>query len=72
MKKETCGTCKHFGEVSDEAGGDTYHACNLIKFHDTYKGDIKNGDGAVVIDGSGYFAALLVEEDFGCNKWEQE
>lgn len=28
------------------------------------------GKGAFVVDGSGYFAALCVEEDFACSKWE--
>lgn len=27
-------------------------------------------DNVFVIDGSGYYAALCVEDDFGCNKWE--
>ncbi len=26
--------------------------------------------GALVADGSGYFAALCVAEDFGCIRWE--
>ena len=28
------------------------------------------GKKAVVTDGSGYYAALCVEDDFGCNLWE--
>ena len=28
------------------------------------------GSKAVVTDGSGYYAALCVESDFGCNLWE--
>jgi hypothetical protein len=28
------------------------------------------GLGAFVTDASGYFAALCVEADFGCNKWQ--
>ena len=27
---------------------------------------------AYVVDGSGYYAALCVSEDFGCSQWAQE
>ena len=30
------------------------------------------GKTAVVTDGSGYYAALCVESDFGCNLWESK
>lgn len=65
----TCETCKYFG---DELRDDShhvptgYHVCAWVK-QNVY-GDA-TGD-AVVVDGSGYFAALCVKEDFGCNKWE--
>jgi hypothetical protein len=48
----------------------SYFLCDLIG-HD-YDYDYEEGLGAAVTDGSGYFAALCVEEDFGCNRWEHE
>lgn len=68
----TCGTCKYFGDpVKDEnvhvpTG---YHVCAWVKQHDDFGGATAT-ESAVVVDGSGYFAALCVKEDFGCNKWE--
>ena len=45
-----------------------YYQCDLIKHDKQWKYLPKAG--AVVVDGSGYTAALCVEEDFGCNRWE--
>ncbi len=74
----TCGTCKHRGEnIVKEGWRDgnydldkptTFFFCTRIQHDDMWCYD--KGDGAVVTDGSGYFAALCVEDDFGCNKWE--
>lgn len=78
----TCGTCKYRGEPVeheywDEKKDDlvtrqTYFLCDLIKHinGDGGEKDYAPGMGAGVKDGSGYYAALCVEEDFGCNKWE--
>lgn len=76
----TCGTCRYRGEditVMDEDSYEDkptgYFLCERIKhinkdrFSDDY---MKPGQGAGVKDGSGYYAALCVEADFGCNKWE--
>jgi hypothetical protein len=71
----TCGGCKFLGkeitewdvDFKDEIGTG-YFACDRIK-HDTERRP-KKGQGAFVKDGSGYFAALCVEDDFACNKWE--
>lgn len=77
----TCGTCKYRGEpiehsywdeaTDKEVEGSTYFLCDLIKHINGEYGaeNYKAGLGAGVKDGSGYFAALCVEEDFGCNKW---
>ena len=52
-----------------------YHFCELIKHRNGYR-EIPSQtgaaptDGAIVIDGSGYFAALCVSEEFGCNQWK--
>ena len=66
----TCGTCKHRGKNIRET---KYFLCNQVKHGNS---DTKEstesvaGKGAYVVDGSGYYAALCVEDDFGCNKWE--
>ena len=81
---KTCGTCKYRGEPIeheywDEAEDDmvarqTYFLCELIKhINGSYSAEnYKPGLGAGVTDGSGYYAALCVESDFGCNRWEQK
>ena len=71
----TCGTCKHRGDVikkenfeTFECNSTTFFLCNRIKHDHRYQYAIQ--ELAVVIDGSGYHAALCVENDFGCNLWE--
>lgn len=67
----TCGTCKYFGAaVRDDKAPTGYHVCGWIKHYENNYGDETPTADAVVIDGSGYFAALCVKEEFGCNKWE--
>lgn len=74
-----CGTCKYFGpEIKgsddDEDVGDSlniprgYHRCMLIER--TAPGHIAT-EVAVVVDASGYYAALCVKEEFGCNQWKE-
>jgi hypothetical protein len=71
-----CKDCKFFGAIvtvqhwSDEdyTRESTYHECTRIK-QDDHREFIK-GQGARVIDGSGYYAAIVVEEDFGCVQFE--
>lgn len=59
-----------------------FHVCSLVK-HNGYAGacepsfsdaeTAKQADAetpAFCVDGSGYFAAFIVREDFGCNRWE--
>lgn len=74
----TCGTCKYFGAARKltlhepdlrEANG-PYKVCGLIEHHD-YRSSLE-GVLAYVVDGSGYYAALCVSEDFGCSQWAQE
>jgi len=62
----TCGTCKFRGKEDGEGSG--YFLCGRIQ-HEGRGGEYKKGHGAAVIDGSGYFAALCVETDFGCTAW---
>ena len=70
--KKTCGTCKYRGK--EEKIGiaaplpTSYFLCKRIKHDKNWK--YKQGQGALVTDGSGYYAALCVETDFGCVKWE--
>ena len=80
----TCGTCRFRGVAveSDESyrGYDSerasgYFLCGRIKFYKAEElggRDYRSGEGALVHDGSGYYAALCVEADFGCNKWERK
>ena len=85
MTMNTCGTCEHFGprirgereELTEkglgaichflpEEQGIKYHACTLLRH--TY-GDNELHQPAFPVDGSGYFAALCVSDEFGCNQW---
>lgn len=75
MVDKICGSCKHKGEVLKNFDDDfdykvdtSYFICKLIE-HDKEAECVK-GQKAFVVDGSGYYAALCVENDFGCNKWE--
>lgn len=76
----TCGTCRYFGkpinsrEVDWETGMDAapspLHKCELIA-HDKARENYDVKAAAVVRDGSGFFAVLCVQEEFGCNQWQQ-
>ena len=78
----TCGTCKFFGKQIVDDGWDGYspegqtrfHKCELIRQLNKYDEDrrAKESDVAVTMDGSGYFAALCVSEEFGCNQWQEK
>jgi len=76
----TCGTCKFFGKVKtfeewrddeDEPRVNTrLHVCGLLKHLNESSGSPLSWTApAGVIDGSGYFAALCVSDEFGCNQW---
>lgn len=75
----TCGTCKYFGEPVTELqryDDDTldpipskFHKCELLKMIRGEDEQDRLAIPAAVIDGSGYFAALCVKEEFGCNQW---
>jgi hypothetical protein len=78
----TCGTCRYFGaQRKDMADGADdrghipapYKACGFMEMEWTY-GSTPSNAGAIafVVDGSGYYAALCVAEDFGCNQWIQK
>lgn len=78
----TCGTCKYFGEPreidwwdseTEQEGTITkFHVCDLIKHINGGNTDRKaSADAAAgVVDGSGYFAAFCVSDEFGCNQWK--
>lgn len=71
----TCGTCKYRGghETENSDLPPAYFLCELIKHQQTrYSQGPEPGLGAFVHDGSDYYAALCVESDFGCNKWENK
>ena len=70
----TCGTCRFFGNRCDPVMNEEYdlvdsdyHVCDFVEQAQYFK-SWKNA--AHVIDGSGYYAALCVKEDFGCNQWQ--
>lgn len=58
-----CDLIKHNAEAGANNGACFSHA-----------NDAREAEGtkAFVVDGSGYFAALCVEDDFGCVKWEAQ
>lgn len=77
----TCGTCKFKGEelmVNDDDFNQIpsgYFRCARVKQRDWFPKEgndkgYRRGEHALVEDGSGYYAALCVENDFGCNLWE--
>ena len=68
----TCGTCKFRGDPVQGADykPSTYFLCARIKEGGRLWYDSSPGKGAFVEDGSGLYAALCVESDFGCNRWE--
>lgn len=70
----TCGTCKFFGAADYGAAKnanipESHKLCGRIQQFDNWH-DKSTADRAVVVDGSGYFAALCVTTDFGCTEWE--
>ena len=76
----TCGTCKYFGLKTGPSKGEQFESCGRVymlcgRIQQEFQ-VLPNGehapDIAVVIDGSGYFAALCVTDDFGCNQWESK
>ena len=77
-----CGSCRYFGEVCMYENDDMdwvpskWHTCDRIKHceYAKYLGSPEEEqpeDSAVVVDGSDYYAALRVLDDFGCIYWEE-
>ena len=73
----TCGTCKYRGKPIMKFEYETftqqetsYFLCERIKHYVRDEEELDDTDRAYVIDGSGYYAALCVDNDFGCNQWE--
>ena len=77
-----CGTCRFFGsEERDYSEWDSerdepnqspmYRVCGLLEHLNKAPGTIhKEWPKAGVTDGSGYYAALVVREEFGCVEWQ--
>jgi hypothetical protein len=70
----TCGTCRFKGKNIERDNPETFEVeptkfflCERIKH---VPSGVSKDDGAFVIDGSGYYAALCVDDDFGCKLWE--
>lgn len=77
---KTCGNCRFKGKpitYFDYGKGDPcgvevdsgHFLCDRIKHEERSSYEIPK-TGAYVVDGSGYYAALCVADDFGCNLWE--
>lgn len=71
MSERNCGNCKHRGTeaieaywLSDGEATTTFYECQRVQHDAAY--EYKAGGGAVVVDGSGYRAALCVEKTFCC------
>lgn len=73
-----CGRIKHNKNSTDctcyerePDGFDIYATDKPLEFHDDQCEMVYPKQGkAYTIDGSGYYAALCVADDFGCNLWE--
>ena len=68
---KTCGTCKYFGpDEPDSAWGEEsrFRKCMLME-NRAFERSESIQASAYVEDGSGYYAALCVSEDFGCTEW---
>jgi hypothetical protein len=73
-----CATCKHLGDEPIESRDwqhyeegqrfVTFYECQRVHHDENWK--YPPGEQAVVVDGSGYRAALCVEDTFGCVLWE--
>ncbi len=74
-----CGTCKHFKPDIDERARNVtkwdedgykripvegYGQCGRVPH--AKREDVPLTDAATVADGSGYYAALICRQDFGC------
>jgi hypothetical protein len=74
----TCGTCKHFGGPVERLSRwsssecdfveSKLHVCQLIQHMKAHKPAALTAPAGVV-DGSDYYAAFCVSEEFGCNQW---
>ena len=80
---KTCGNCKYRGETITRYDEKKFEdvptnsfLCDRIKHingdHYRYGEDMPMPPGEIagVQDGSGYYAALCVTDDFGCVLWE--
>jgi hypothetical protein len=69
-----CKTCKHWDKDEDKFNRNpfTVGQCKITvnDFEDMFEYGPKDVKGAVAVDGSGYFAALLTAEEFGCLRHE--
>lgn len=84
MTDKTCGNCMFWGKPGET---EMFRQCNGVihdersRHNDTeeeWKEDWHNQQirhinslSAVVVDGSGYFAALKTKEDFGCTLFRE-
>ena len=67
---KTCETCKFWGDEDDK--NNLFRECQAINHQASYDPYEENSDSAledqlaITIDGSGYFAAIKTQADFGC------
>jgi len=81
----SCETCKHWkpldpSETAGRSRTTDFRECTRIKHDESSESDGNDppmdsesvfDEPAVVVDGSGYFAALRTKADFCCCLWEQ-
>lgn len=78
QEAKTCRTCKYRGrelllEDDEDFGPDKptgFFFCKKVTLVENKRGLVK-GQKFAAMNSSGYFAALCVEEDFGCVDWEK-
>lgn len=69
---EKCGKCNYFREHEEYKGAGF---CVYIRHDDDYhrvgRPTVPAGFGAICVDGSDYYAAVIVESDFACIKFSR-
>jgi hypothetical protein len=79
--KPTCETCKYKGQIIDDSDiydpGDEpkcekdYFLCTRIEHIYKYDPPMVINQAAYIVDGSDYYAALRVTDDFACSEYKE-
>lgn len=79
--QKACGNCKHRGndpvdvyrydpDTLEEILSMSYYECKRVAHGNQKSPGYEPGQKALAVDGSGYWARLVVENDFCCKLWE--